>query len=134
MKSFQKCLVLRIILYRRLTVKLFFSRCFVYQSACRQWCIPAQNKKSQLPVSFPKKRRCFVTKATSSSDDSEEQKVAPLVPQSPAGQFLSQILGSYPHLFSAAADQQLERLVAERDQQEQEGGAELQSDNLVLYR
>lgn len=122
-------------LQQKLTVEVIFFHCPVYQAVCRQWCTPAQISMSRHPASSQKKSRCIVTKASSSSDEIEEQKVAPLVPQSPAGQFLSQMLGSYPHLFSAAADQQLERLVAERDQQEQEGSAtELQSDNLVLYR
>ena len=120
-----------------MTEVTFCRCCPVYQAAGRQWYSSTQRFLSRRPSSSRKKHRCLiVSRSSSSSDEAEEQKVAPLVPQSPAGLFLSQILGSYPHLFPAAAEQQLEMLVAERDQQEEEGNtSELQSsDNLILYR
>lgn len=57
-----------------------------------------------------------------------------MVPESPTGQFLVSILRSHPHLFPAAADQQLERLAADRDAanvSEEESGS---GTDLTLYR
>ncbi|CAM6093142.1 unnamed protein product [Calypogeia fissa] len=68
------------------------------------------------------------------SGNDEEKSIAPLVPESPTGQFLVSVLRSHPHLFPAAADQQLERLAADRDaanKLEQESGS---GTDLTLYK
>lgn len=119
-----------------MTEQNFCGCCPFYQAGSRQWYSPTQRIPSRRPVSLQKKHQCLiVSQSSGSSDEADERKVAPLVPQSPAGLFLSQMLGSYPHLFPAAAERQLEMLVAERDQQEEGNTSELQSsDNLILYR
>jgi hypothetical protein len=75
-------------------------------------------------------------RAESSGNDGDESEntLAPLVPESPTGQFLVSVLRSHPHLFTAAADQQLERLAADRDfanLTEEESGS---GTDLTLYK
>lgn len=67
--------------------------------------------------------------------------IAPLRMESPAGQLLSQILHTHPHLLSAAAEQQLEQLQTDREaekEKEKESEAGDKSTptggDLVLYR
>jgi hypothetical protein len=56
--------------------------------------------------------------------------------ESPAGQFLSQILHTHPHLLPAAAEQQLEQLQTDREaEMEKEAGDKAPSGgDIVLYR
>jgi hypothetical protein len=83
-----------------------------------------------------------VVRASSSPPPSESlppsSPIAPLRMESPAGQFLSQILHTHPHLLPAAAEQQLEQLQTDR---EAKNGKEVSGDkaapsggDLVLYR
>ncbi|KAG5405890.1 hypothetical protein IGI04_012009 [Brassica rapa subsp. trilocularis] len=83
-----------------------------------------------------KTRRSFVVKASSSSDDASSKPIAPLQLESPAGQFLSQILVSHPHLVPAAVEQQLEQLQTDRDSQGQntDSSSSLPGTDIVLYR
>nr|AAL32564.1 Unknown protein [Arabidopsis thaliana]AAM13275.1 unknown protein [Arabidopsis thaliana] len=86
-----------------------------------------------------KTRRSFVVRASSASNDassgSSPKPIAPLQLQSPAGQFLSQILVSHPHLVPAAVEQQLEQLQTDRDSQGQnKDSASVPGTDIVLYR
>lgn len=58
--------------------------------------------------------------------------IAPLQLKSPAGQLLTQILQTHPHLLPAAIDQQLENLQKDRDAQKEETPSS--SQDLLLYR
>lgn len=67
--------------------------------------------------------------------------MAPLRMESPAGQLLSQILHTHPHLLPAAAEQQLELLQTDREAEknkdkESDAGDKLAptGGDLVLYR
>jgi len=83
-----------------------------------------------------------VVRASSSPSESlpPSSSIAPLRMESPAGQLLSQILHTHPHLLSAAAEQQLEQLQtdreAEKKDKESEAGDKLAptGGDLVLYR
>ncbi|KAH9316549.1 hypothetical protein KI387_025176, partial [Taxus chinensis] len=55
--------------------------------------------------------------------------LAPLQLETPSGQLLSQLLKDHPHLLPAAVDQQLESLIAERDEPPSTTGADP-----ILYR
>lgn len=69
------------------------------------------------------------------SDNGESKKsIAPLEPQSPTGQFLVSVLRSHPHLFPAAADQQLERLAADREAADQPEQPSTSGTDLTLYK
>lgn len=59
--------------------------------------------------------------------------IAPLRMESPAGQLLSQILHTHPHLLPAAAEQQLEQLQTNREAEAGDKQAPTGGD-LVLYR
>lgn len=77
--------------------------------------------------------RPIIVKADATINGSSKS-IAPLKPESPSGQFLVELLQSHPHLFSVAAEQQLEKLAEDREAatgQEQPStvGAEL-----VLYK
>eukprot|EP00270_Netrium_digitus_P004778 TRINITY_DN1610_c0_g2_i1.p1 TRINITY_DN1610_c0_g2~~TRINITY_DN1610_c0_g2_i1.p1 ORF type:complete len:442 (-),score=90.04 TRINITY_DN1610_c0_g2_i1:751-2076(-) len=66
-------------------------------------------------------------------------KMAPLAPESAVGQFLTQILQSHPHLFSAAAEQQLEQLATDRATDEEKSNPSdtdksSSSTDIVLYK
>ncbi|CAH8362616.1 unnamed protein product [Eruca vesicaria subsp. sativa] len=92
--------------------------------------------KFSKPLITPSKiRRSFVVRA-SASDDTSSKPIAPLQLQSPAGQFLSQILVSHPHLLPAAVEQQLEQLQTDRDSQGQnkDASSPLPGTDIVLYR
>jgi hypothetical protein len=83
-----------------------------------------------------------VVKVSSSPSPSESlppsSPIAPLRMESPAGQFLSQILHTHPHLLPAAAEQQLEQLQTNREaEMEKEAGGDKVAPlggDLVLYR
>eukprot|EP00850_Spirogloea_muscicola_P021441 SM000249S08252 [mRNA] locus=s249:151687:154175:- [translate_table: standard] len=70
------------------------------------------------------------------SEDDEVRPPAPLVPESPQGQFLVQMLQTHPHLFPADVDQQLETLAAARqaEEAEEQQQASTSGSDLVLYR
>ncbi|CAA7051290.1 unnamed protein product [Microthlaspi erraticum] len=86
-----------------------------------------------------KTRRSFVVRASATNDasssDPSSKPIAPLQLESPAGQFLSQILVSHPHLVPAAVEQQLEQLQTDRDSDGQSKDASsTPGTDLVLYR
>lgn len=58
--------------------------------------------------------------------------IAPLQFESSAGQFLSQIMQTHPHLLPAAIDQQLETLQSDADAEKAKTPAA--SEDLLLYR
>eukprot|EP01018_Ginkgo_biloba_P005461 Gb_35965 [translate_table: standard] len=66
--------------------------------------------------------------------DGTLKPIAPLQLESPTGQFLSEILKSHPHLLPAAVEQQLERLLADRDAADQQEQPSSTGTELVLYR
>eukprot|EP00268_Persea_americana_P006029 TRINITY_DN1211_c0_g1_i1.p1 TRINITY_DN1211_c0_g1~~TRINITY_DN1211_c0_g1_i1.p1 ORF type:complete len:417 (-),score=98.31 TRINITY_DN1211_c0_g1_i1:383-1633(-) len=81
-------------------------------------------------------RRNTSTRA-SADDSTASSSLAPIAPlrlESPAGQFLSQILVTHPHLLRAAVDQQLELLQADREAVKQKEEPSTSSTDLVLYR
>jgi len=78
-------------------------------------------------------RRNFGVRAAGNYDESSKP-IAPLQLESPTGQFLSQLLKDHPHLLPAAVEQQLERLVADRDAAAQQDPPSSTSTELVLYR
>lgn len=84
---------------------------------------------------FTKSYKSYVLcRAALSEDDSN---VAPLQPESPAGQLLAELLKNHPHLLPAAAEQQLEKLIAEREEaeaREREKAASTSGADLVLYK
>ncbi|KAL6637730.1 hypothetical protein ACP70R_025302 [Stipagrostis hirtigluma subsp. patula] len=86
------------------------------------------------------RRRRSVVRASWSPSESlpPSSSIAPLRMESPAGQLLSQILHTHPHLLPAAAEQQLEQLQTARDaEKEKENGGEKPAPSggdLVLYR
>ncbi|GJM96409.1 hypothetical protein PR202_ga13240 [Eleusine coracana subsp. coracana] len=88
------------------------------------------------------RRRSSVVRASRSPSPSESlppsSPIAPLRMESPAGQFLSQILYTHPHLLPAAAEQQLEQLQTDREaEKEKEAGGDKAAPSggdLVLYR
>ncbi|KAH9296516.1 hypothetical protein KI387_040104, partial [Taxus chinensis] len=59
--------------------------------------------------------------------------IAPLQLESPTGQLLSQLLKDHPHLLPAAADQQLESLIADRDAAAQQEPPSTTGTELILY-
>ncbi|KAJ8646822.1 hypothetical protein MRB53_008570 [Persea americana] len=80
-------------------------------------------------------RRNTSTRA-SADDSTASSSLAPIAPlrlESPAGQFLSQILVTHPHLLRAAVDQQLELLQADREAVKQKEEPSTSSTDLVLY-
>ena len=80
-----------------------------------------------------------MVKASASNDDASSSAAKPIAPlqlESPAGQFLSQILVTHPHLVPAAVEQQLEQLQTDRDSQGQntDSSSSLPGTDIVLYR
>ncbi|KAK8937669.1 hypothetical protein KSP40_PGU006666 [Platanthera guangdongensis] len=69
-----------------------------------------------------------------SSSASSSYQLAPLQLESPAGQFLSQILLSHPHLVPAAVDQQLEQLLADLESEKKQDELSSTGTELILYR
>ncbi|KAL6909467.1 hypothetical protein ACP4OV_001748 [Aristida adscensionis] len=94
------------------------------------------------PLTSRTRRRSSVVRASRSPSPSESlppsSSIAPLRMESPAGQLLSQILHTHPHLLPAAAEQQLEQLQTVREaEKEKESGGENPAPSggdLVLYR
>uniref|UniRef100_A0ACD5XB95 Uncharacterized protein n=1 Tax=Avena sativa TaxID=4498 RepID=A0ACD5XB95_AVESA len=86
------------------------------------------------------KRRSSAVRASSSPSESlpSSSPIAPLQMESSAGQFLSQILVTHPHLLPAAAEQQLEQLQTIHDAAGKEDGSDKPAPppggDIVLYR
>ncbi|CAA0382794.1 unnamed protein product [Arabidopsis thaliana] len=109
------------------------------QLRLRQNASARSSRSLQSLTTTAKTRRSFVVRASSASNDassgSSPKPIAPLQLQSPAGQFLSQILVSHPHLVPAAVEQQLEQLQTDRDSQGQnKDSASVPGTDIVLYR
>ncbi|KAH0842071.1 hypothetical protein HID58_092151 [Brassica napus] len=100
-----------------------------YQNAFARFSRPLQSSTA---------RRSFVVKASASNDDASSSAAKPIAPlqlESPAGQFLSQILVTHPHLVPAAVEQQLEQLQTDRDSEGQNKDASsVPGTDIVLYR
>ncbi|RID63400.1 hypothetical protein BRARA_E02411 [Brassica rapa] len=90
------------------------------------------------PLQSSTARRSFVVRASASNDDASSSAAKPIAPlqlESPAGQFLSQILVTHPHLVPAAVEQQLEQLQTDRDSEGQNKDASsVPGTDIVLYR
>lgn len=86
-----------------------------------QSCPPSYNAKHyNEPYNF-RARGLVVRASTDSSDNSVPSP--PLQFETPVGQLLEQILQTHPHLVSATIDQQLEKLLTERDAHKEESSA-----------
>ncbi|CAN7000806.1 hypothetical protein IGI04_020231 [Brassica rapa subsp. trilocularis] len=90
------------------------------------------------PLQSSTARRSFVVRASASNDDASSSAAKPIAPlqlESPAGQFLSQILVTHPHLVPAAVEQQLDQLQTDRDSEGQNKDASsVPGTDIVLYR
>lgn len=74
-------------------------------------------------------------KARASGEDEQNDSIAPVKLESPTGEFLTYMLQEQPELFDNAVEQQLEKLVKDKeDQQEKEDDGKGTSTDLVLYR
>ena len=74
-------------------------------------------------------------KARASGEDEQNDSIAPVKLESPTGEFLTYMLQEQPELFDSAVEQQLEKLVKDKeDQQEKEDDDKGTSTDLVLYR
>ncbi|CAE5967653.1 unnamed protein product [Arabidopsis arenosa] len=109
------------------------------QLRLRQNAYARSSRSLQSLTTTAKTRRSFLVRASSASNDassgSSPKPIAPLQLQSPAGQFLSQILVSHPHLVPAAVEQQLEQLQTDRDSDGQNKDASsVPGTDIVLYR
>lgn len=85
---------------------------------------------------FAKRRnnlRIFVVRANGSSDEGTTP-IAPFQPESPTGQYLTQLLQSHPHLVPAAVEQELERLAENRNSEDVPTEPTSNGSELVLYR
>lgn len=60
--------------------------------------------------------------------------VAPLLPESPSGQFLAELLHSHPYLVPAAAEQQLETLAEAREAAANQELPNTLGNELILYK
>ncbi|KAJ0988435.1 hypothetical protein J5N97_006791 [Dioscorea zingiberensis] len=87
------------------------------------------DKKPRRTSVLVNSRRSLSVRASSSSSP-----IAPLQLESPIGQFLSEILISYPHLLPAAVDQQLEQLQTSREAEKSRDEPSSSGTDLVLYR
>ncbi|KAL0717365.1 hypothetical protein Bca4012_066687 [Brassica carinata] len=107
-----------------------------HQLRLRQNAFTRFSKPFQISTTASKTRRSVVVKASAGSDEASSKPIAPLQLESPAGQFLSQILVSHPHLVPAAVEQQLEQLQTDRDSQGQnkDSSSSLPGTDIVLYR
>ncbi|XP_042055321.1 UV-B-induced protein At3g17800, chloroplastic-like [Salvia splendens] len=77
------------------------------------------------------RNRSFMTRASGNSSG-DLTPMAPLQLESPIGQLLAQILQTHPHLLVATAEQQLDNLQKERDDQKEEAAPS--STDLFLYK
>ncbi|KAK7398780.1 hypothetical protein VNO78_09953 [Psophocarpus tetragonolobus] len=108
------------------TASARFGSTFVFS---RRLCL------TSVSIAKQSRRKGFVVRAASSYPESDANaKIAPLLLESPIGQFLSQILLNHPHLVPAAVDQQLEQLQTDRDADQQKEEPSASGTDLVLYR
>eukprot|EP00252_Welwitschia_mirabilis_P027327 TRINITY_DN9352_c0_g1_i1.p1 TRINITY_DN9352_c0_g1~~TRINITY_DN9352_c0_g1_i1.p1 ORF type:complete len:427 (-),score=59.04 TRINITY_DN9352_c0_g1_i1:518-1798(-) len=80
-----------------------------------------------------RRRKNFCVRALSNSDE-PSQPIAPLQLESPSGQLLSQLLKDNPYIIPAAAEEQLERLVADREAATQQMPNTTSGSDVALYR
>ncbi|KAJ3672871.1 hypothetical protein LUZ60_006245 [Juncus effusus] len=83
---------------------------------------------------FTRTKRSTQIKASMNSSSDPKSQIAPLQFESPAGQFLSQILSSHPHLLPAAVEQQLEQLQMDREAEKSKEEPTPTGNDLVLYK
>lgn len=76
-------------------------------------------------------RRCVVKADMTAS--AATTPAAPLLLETPSGQFLAELLQSHPHLVSAAAEQQLETLAEARDVATSQEQSSSMGTELILY-
>ncbi|KAG6431501.1 hypothetical protein SASPL_109580 [Salvia splendens] len=106
----------------------FDTKCFLSPGFTRKNTFSNQ----KLEVGPSKLRpRSFMTRASGNSSG-DLTPMAPLQLESPIGQLLAQILQTHPHLLVASAEQQLENLQKERDDQKEEAAPS--STALFLYK
>lgn len=73
--------------------------------------------------------------ARASGEEGRNDSIAPVKLESPAGEFLTYMLQEEPELFDSAVEQQLEKLVKDKeDQEEKQEDDKGTSTDLVLYR
>ncbi|XP_078444534.1 UV-B-induced protein At3g17800, chloroplastic-like [Wolffia australiana] len=84
-------------------------------------------------ISAPKESRKHIRGRSRVRASSSESQIPPLQLESPTGQFLSEILVSYPHLLYAAVDEQLEQLQTELNADKQKQPTNPATD-IVLYK
>ncbi|MCO5566871.1 hypothetical protein L7F22_020554 [Adiantum nelumboides] len=75
-----------------------------------------------------------VARASGDNQDSASTPIAPFQPESPTGQYLTQLLQSHPHLVPAAVEQELEKLAENRSSRDSSAQSSSKSSELVLYR
>lgn len=78
--------------------------------------------------------RLFVVKVDAMASGSGGKSIAPLRPESPAGQFLVELLQTHPHLFPAAAEQQLDKLAEDRNATKGNEATTTEGSDMVLYK
>lgn len=83
-----------------------------------------------------KKRSNVSSLVVRATGDGEETvtPIAPFRPESPTGQYLTQLLQSHPHLVPAAIEQELEKLAEIRNSQDASTEPIAKGSELVLYR
>eukprot|EP00250_Pteridium_aquilinum_P007624 c17295_g1_i2 orf=220-1482(+) len=96
-----------------------------FQRRHMEKCVPCRQNMGNV--------RLFVVKADATTNGSGKS-IAPLQPESPTGQFLVELLQSHPHLFSAAAEQQLDKLAEDRKAAEGQERSITGGNDLVLYK
>ncbi|KAJ9680114.1 hypothetical protein PVL29_019410 [Vitis rotundifolia] len=82
------------------------------------------------------KEKTMVRASATADNDSYESAapIAPLILESPIGQFLTEILISHPHLVPAAVERQLEQLQTDRDAEGHKQESSASGIELLLYR
>uniref|UniRef100_A0A7S3UHH8 DUF760 domain-containing protein n=1 Tax=Picocystis salinarum TaxID=88271 RepID=A0A7S3UHH8_9CHLO len=74
-------------------------------------------------------------KVRASEEDGQNESIAPVKLESPTGEFLTYMLQEQPELFDSAVEEQLEKLVKDKeDQKEKDDDDKGTSTDLVLYR
>eukprot|EP00250_Pteridium_aquilinum_P004506 c14707_g1_i1 orf=136-603(+) len=77
--------------------------------------------------------RYLVVSASGNGEESVTP-IAPFQPESPTGQYLTQLLQSHPHLVPAAVEQELEKLAENRNSEDASMQPSSKGSELVLYR
>ncbi|GLJ26210.1 hypothetical protein SUGI_0503030 [Cryptomeria japonica] len=104
-----------------------------FSRAPLKFSAPGMQWRGLCACSKRRKEQSLVVRASGNPGETSKP-VAPLQMESPTGQLLSQLLKDHPHLLPAAADQQLERLIADRDAAAQQEPPTTSGTELVLYR